>query len=139
NRYLKERLRRSTEWREFEAQSQVEPLLDGFGHLDRYRATWEEVPFEGITLRLFDPARGEWTIHWADTARARALLPPMIGRFVGDVGEFFGDETVGGRVVRCRFRWNRADPNSPRWEQAFSDDGGVSWETNWILTLTRPS
>ena len=55
---------------EFDARSHVEPLLDGFGHLDRYKAVRDGSPFEGITLRLFDPTTAEWSIHWADTARA---------------------------------------------------------------------
>jgi hypothetical protein len=138
NRYLKERLRHSTEWIEFDARSQVEPMLDGFGHLDRYFAVRDGAPFEGITVRLFDPATGEWSIHWADTARARTLLPPMIGRFTRGVGEFHGDEVVDGRKVICRFLWTRPTTASARWEQAFSEDGGHTWETNWIMTLTRP-
>jgi hypothetical protein len=73
---------------EFEAQSHVEPLLDGFGHLDRYYAVRDGSPFEGITLRLFDPATGEWSIHWADMGRARTLLPPMVGRFIGGSASF---------------------------------------------------
>lgn len=138
NRYLKARLRQSNEWLECEARSHVEPLLNGFGQLDRYTAVRNEQPFDGITLRLFNPATGEWSLHWADTVRARTLLPPMVGRFVGDLGEFFGDETVDGRKVRCRFRWTRRPAGSPRWEQAFSEDGGKTWETNWIMTFTRP-
>ena len=138
NRYLKDRLRHSTEWKEFDARSDVEALLDGFGHLDRYHAVRDGSPFEGITLRLFDPTTGEWSIHWADTGRARTLLPPMIGRFIGGVGEFYGDETVDGKKVLCRFLWTRPTTNSAQWEQAFSEDGGKTWETNWIMTLTRP-
>ncbi len=138
NRYLKGRLRNSTEWIEFEARSEVQPLLDGFGHLDRYSAVREGEPFEGITLRLFNPATGEWSIHWADTKRARTLLPPMVGRFIGDVGDFFGDEIVDGKKVLCRFVWTRTSTSSPQWEQAFSDDGGTTWETNWMMTFTRP-
>src|SRR5262249_27960674 len=64
NQYLKERLRHSTEWLEFEAHSEVMPLLDGFGHLDRYSAVRDGAAFEGITLRLFDPETGQWSIHW---------------------------------------------------------------------------
>jgi hypothetical protein len=138
NRYLKGRLRHSTEWMEFDARSRVEPLLDGFGHLDRYTAVRDGSPFEGITLRLFDPTTGEWSIHWADTGRARTLLPPMVGRFIGGVGEFFGDETVDGKKVLCRFLWTRPTSDSAQWEQAFSEDDGKTWETNWIMTLRRP-
>jgi hypothetical protein len=138
NRYLKGRLRGSTEWIEFGARSEVQPLLDGLGNLDRYFAALDGAPVEGMTLRLFNPATGDWSLHWADTVRAGALLPPMTGRFAGDAGEFFGDEEVDGRTVRCRFRWFKdAGGGSPRWEQAFSDDGGTTWETNWIMTFTR--
>ncbi len=137
NRFLKGRLQHSTEWIEFDARSDVAPLLDGFGHLDRYFAVRDGAPFEGITLRLFDPATGEWSIYWADTAHARTLLPPMVGRFIGGVGEFYGDETIDGKTVRCRFLWTRPTADSARWEQAFSDDGGKTWETNWIMSFTR--
>jgi hypothetical protein len=137
NRYLKGRLQHSTEWIEFDARSETAPLLDGFGHLDRYFAVRDGVPFEGITLRLFDPVTGEWSIHWADTAHARTLLPPMVGRFIGGVGEFYGDEAVDGKTVRCRFLWTRPTADSARWEQAFSNDDGKTWETNWIMSFTQ--
>jgi hypothetical protein len=72
NRFLNGRLRQSTEWLEFDARSDVRPLLDGFGHLDCWhRPRWRA--FEGLTLRLFDPATGEWLIHWADSRRAHRL------------------------------------------------------------------
>ena len=137
NRYLKGRLRGSTEWVEFDADADTQPLLDGLGNLDQDHAVRNGEPIKGVTLRLFNPATGEWSIHWADTVRAGTLLPPMIGRFNGDVGEFFGDEMLDGRKVLCRFLWTRTPTQSPRWEQAFSDDGGKTWETNWIMTFSR--
>jgi hypothetical protein len=137
NRYLKGRLQQSSEWIEFEAQSDVQPLLDGLGQLDRYRAVRDSRTIEGVTLRLFNPATGEWSLHWADTVRPGVLLPPMVGKFKGDVGEFFGDEMVDGRKVLCRFHWTRANTAAPRWEQAFSGDGGKTWETNWVMTFMR--
>lgn len=137
NRYLNERLRHSTQWIEFEARADVEPVLDGFGQIDRYHAVRNGLPVEGITLRLFNPLTGEWSLHWADTVQPGVLLPPMVGRFTGGVGEFFGDETVDGKAVLCRFHWTRTTDGSARWEQAFSDDGGQTWETNWVMTFTR--
>ena len=137
NRYLKDRLKHSTDWIEFEARSDVEPLLNGLGQLDRFSAIRDRSSVDGITLRLFNPATGDWSLHWADTVRAGVLLPPMVGRFKGNIGEFFGDETVDGKPVLCRFHWTGASEGSPRWEQAFSDDGGKTWETNWIMTFTR--
>jgi hypothetical protein len=137
NRFLNGRLRNSTEWSEFEARADAEPVLNGLGNMDRFSAVRAGESIEGITLRLFNPSTGEWSIYWADTARPGTFLPPMIGRFDGDVGQFFGDELVDGKRVLCRFLWTRS--SSPRWEQAFSDDGGKTWETNWIMTFTPRS
>jgi hypothetical protein len=137
NRYLKERLKGSEEWLEFAARADVEPLLNGFGQIDRYSAVRHGARVEGMTLRLFNPETGEWTLHWADTVRTGVLQPPMIGRFMGGVGKFFGEETVGGKPVLCRFHWTRTSDGSPRWEQAFSDDRGKTWEINWVMTLKR--
>jgi hypothetical protein len=135
NHYLKGRLRGSAEWVDFDARSQVEPLLNGLGNLDRYSAIRDGKALEGITLRLFNPATGKWSIYWADNVRP-GELSPMVGSFEGDEGVFFGDEQVDGRKVLCRFRWLKNYQGSPRWEQAFSGDGGRSWETNWIMTFT---
>jgi len=73
----------------------------------------------------------------SDTVVPGVLQPPMVGKFLGDVGEFFGDEHVDGRKVLCRFLWTRAGDRAPRWEQAFSEDGGTTWETNWVMTFSR--
>lgn len=137
NRYLRDRLQASTEWIEFEAHAEAQPLLDGLGNLDRNRFVRNGEAIEGVTLRLFNPSTGEWSIYWADTVRPGVLQPPMIGKFEGDTGVFFGEEEVAGKKVLCRFIWTRAGVDAPRWEQAFSADGGKTWETNWIMTFTR--
>jgi hypothetical protein len=61
----------------------------------------------------------------------------MIGRFENGVGIFFADETFRGQPIKVRFLWSRITPTSARWEQAFSPDGGKSWETNWEMDFTR--
>ncbi len=137
NRYLKGRLRGSAEWLEFEARSEVQPVLNGLGNVDRYYATRDGKPMEGLSLRLFNPVTGEWSIYWADTVRAGILATPMVGKFENGVGEFFGDEQLDGKKVLCRFRWTHSGEDSAEWRQAFSSDGGKTWETNWIMTFTR--
>jgi hypothetical protein len=116
---------------EFEAESRVEPLLDGLGQIDRYTAVREDELIHGITLRLLNPATGEWSLYWADSVRPGKLLPPMVGRFQGGSGEFFGDE-VDGRTVRCPSLDGRQQRQAAV-GTAFSDDGGKTWETNWIM------
>ena len=68
---------------------------------------------------------------------ALLLAPPVIGSFAGDVGVFEGDDTFDGRPVRVRYQWSDVTTPTPRWEQAFSDGGGETWETNWVAEFTR--
>jgi hypothetical protein len=90
-----------------------------------------------MSLRFFDPKTRRWSIYWADSRRSGLLDPPVIGGFEGGVGIFEGDDTFEGTPIRVRFTWSRTDTPSPRWEQAFSADGGKTWETNWIADFTR--
>ena len=135
NRFLVGRLRGSKEWIEFDATHRAWPLLDGAGNIDSYTAIRDGRVVHGTTLRLFSPATGEWSLHWADTVHPGVLYPPMVGRFEGKTGTFFGEEQNDGQKVLCRFLWTRG--GAPRWEQAFSGDAGQSWETNWIMDFAR--
>jgi hypothetical protein len=130
HRKLRERLAGSTDWAAFGGVAEVHPVLQGLGNVDR--CTFEG--HEGVTLRLFDVEKQVWTIHWADSRRGR-LDPPLAGRFENGVGLFYGDDSHEGRAVRVRFLWS-SEPR-PRWEQAFSVDGGETWETNWVMEFTR--
>lgn len=136
NRFLKARLAGSTEWIEFESHLEAKPL-NGLGNIDRYTGVRQGKLIEGMTVRLYDPSTGLWSLYWADNVRPGAFQPPIRGKFTNGIGEFFGDEELNGKKVLCRFRWTPNGGTSPRWEQAFSDDGGKTWETNWVVTFTR--
>jgi hypothetical protein len=133
NRRLRARLAGSAEWDEFEARGTTWPILDGLGNRDEFRTDfWPD--FVGMTFRFFDPVTRQWSIYWADSKHG-TLEPPVVGSFAGDVGTFYGDDVFQGRPIRVRFIWTRGA--SPRWEQAFSTDGGKTWETNWTMDMTR--
>jgi hypothetical protein len=135
NRRLRHRLAGSDEWEEFDATVSARPLLDGLANEDEFR-TDHGGGFVGMSFRFFDPERRRWSIYWADSRRSGVLDPPVFGGFSGDVGVFEGDDTHEGIPVRVRFTWSGVDTPTPRWEQAFSDDGGTTWETNWIMDFT---
>jgi hypothetical protein len=135
NRYLRERLKGSNDWLEFEATSVARPLLDGLGNEDEFR-TDHDGGFIGMSFRFYDPEKDQWAIYWADTRRPGLLDAPVFGSFAGDVGIFEGDDTFEGRPIRMRFIWSGITTPTPRWEQAFSEDGGETWETNWIMDFT---
>ena len=135
NRVLRKRLAGSTEWVEFEATSIARPLLDGLGNEDEFR-TDHDGGFIGMSFRFYDPQKDQWAIYWADTRRPGVLDPPVFGSFSGDVGIFEGDDTFEGKPIRMRFIWSGITTPTPRWEQAFSEDDGETWETNWIMDFT---
>lgn len=121
------------EWIEFDATAAAEPILGGLGHIDRI---WTDA-FEGFTLRQFDPDAGVWRIWWADSTRPGRLDPPVEGVFSDGVGRFSCEDVLGGHAVKVRFEWTVPTRDTPRWEQAFSYDGGTTWRTNWIMDLAR--
>jgi len=135
NERLVDRLQGSTTWETFDATAVVRPILGGTGNLDEY-STDHWPGFEALSLRIFDPATRLWSIHWADTLTG-ALLPPTVGRFDGNRGDFHGDEVIDGRDVKVHFIWTAVDTDRPTWAQAFSADGGATWEINWRMTFTR--
>jgi hypothetical protein len=126
-------------WEEFATDAVVRPVLDGLGNTDTIRGSRGPGgrPFEGLTLRLFDPVDGLWRIWWTSTRRPGHLDPPMTGGFTAGHGVFLGDDRVDGVPVRVRFDWYDLDDFAARWEQAFSVDGGRAWVLNWTMDFRR--
>ena len=137
NRRLTERLRGSTLWDEFEGTVVVRPILRGKGNVNEYEAEGPSGPIQGFALRLFNPRSRQWSIYWATGANGTLDLPPMIGSFHDGRGEFYNQEMFEGRAIYVRFVWSGITATSCRWEQAFSADGGKTWETNWIMEFAR--
>jgi hypothetical protein len=133
NRRLRQRLAGCSDWEEFEATSVAWSLLGGGANIDQF--TFPDGT-TAITLRLYEPRRGQWSLTWA-TSTEGVLFPPVVGAFSDGVGLFYGDDTHEGTPVRVRYIWSQITPSSARWEQAFSADQEQTWETNWIMELTR--
>ncbi len=91
---------------------------------------------EGLSLRLYNHESHQWNINWANSSEGM-LGRPMIGEFKDGPGELFDQESLNGRAIYVRFVFSDITPNSVRFEQSFSDDGGKNWEVNFIETYTR--
>ena len=124
-----------TEWEEFPAVSTAFAMLDGYGNHDHFVGDG----YEGFSLRLYDPERDVWRIWWSSTARPGRLDPPVEGRFENGRGRFEADDVLDGVPLRMRFDWTEMTGDSARWDQAFSFDGGKTWEPNWTMWLRRAS
>ena len=137
NRSLRERLKGSTVWDEFDGTAVVRPILEGHANVNDYEAEAPSGTIHGFALRRFNPRSQEWSIYWASRDTGTLDLPPMIGSFKDGRGEFYNQEVFEGRSIYVRFVWSAITATSCRWAQAFSPDGGKTWETNWIMEFTR--
>jgi hypothetical protein len=126
----------STTWVEYEGTSVVRKVWGGRANLVELVADGPAGHFEGLSLRLYNPQSRQWSLNFAN-ANGGVMAQPTIGEFKNGRGEFFNQETLNGRAVLVRFLISDITPNSCRFEQAFSDDGGKTWEVNWIATDTR--
>lgn len=136
NRKLKYRLSQCSEWEEFESTQEMYKILNGLGNIDNFLAEFEGKPFEGMTVRLFNPQTRLWSIYWADSNTGK-LDPPVLGSFENKVGHFFTKDMYQGKEVLVVFRWDARDENNPVWSQALSEDQGKTWEWNWYMYMSR--
>jgi hypothetical protein len=126
-------------WREFAATCTVTMAVDDLVQLDHYDAP--DFPGRGhvkaVTVRAYDATADAWSIVWLSNY-ADPDWRPMVGAWDGDDGDFRQTiEDASGAPLDVRFRWTRFSPDHARWEQAFSPDGGATWDWNWTMELTR--
>jgi hypothetical protein len=138
HRKLKERLANNHEWIEFEGTLNSQPLMGSYSNVDDLVLEVPGNAYRGVALRSFDSKTQQWSIWWLDNRTPLGPLdPPMRGSFHNGVGTFYADDTFNGRPVRIRFLWSKITPTSCHWEQAYSPDGGKTWETNWVQDIIR--
>lgn len=137
HRRLRERLTGSNQWEVFDGTCSLHPILGGHGNIDDNLLHLPGGDYRAASLRVFDPQSRQWAIWWLDARHPHALDVPVVGEFENGTGSFFAEDTCNGQPVRVRFRWTDTRSAAPRWEQAFSVDGGQQWEVNWTMVFTR--
>jgi hypothetical protein len=135
-RRLQRPLTGSTTWVEYEGTTVVRKIWNGRANLVELEARGPAGHLEALSLRLYNPQSHQWSLNFSNS-RGGTLSPPTIGEFRNGRGEFFAQEELDGRAIFVRFVISDITPDSCRFEQAFSADGGQSWEVNWIATDTR--
>jgi hypothetical protein len=136
HRKLRKRLAGDTHWDEFAGQCEMRQIVGGLANVDDNLLEQPSGTYRGGALRLFDPVEKLWSIWWIDS-RIPGLDTPVRGRFEKGVGTFVAEDSWEGRPIVVRFIWSEIAERSARWEQAFSTDGGATWETNWIMRFDR--
>jgi hypothetical protein len=137
NRQLVKPLSGSDKWVEFDATSIARPIWNGSANMDEFEANIPAGHIEGMSIRLYNAKSHQWSIYWASHSAGTIGFPPTVGKFNNGRGEFFDQEDYNGKNIFARYVWTVASADSCQWEQAFSEDGGKTWETNWIMVFTR--
>jgi hypothetical protein len=126
----------STSWVELEGTTVVRKVWDGRANLVELDVKGPSGRIEALSLRLYNPESRQWSLNFSSSGSG-TMATPAIGEFKNGRGEFYNQETLNGRSIFVRFIIECAAQDTCRFEQAFSDDGGKSWEVNWIATDTR--
>jgi hypothetical protein len=126
----------SNTWVEFDGTSITRKVWDGRSQIEEFETDGAGGHIEGLTLRLYNPQSHQWSLYWANS-KDGTLVVPQIGQFKNEQGEFYAQDMLNGKSIFIRFIWSKTDSEKPHFEQAFSDDGGKTWEVNWITDQTR--
>jgi len=128
----------SNTWVEFDGTSVTRKVWQGRSQIEQFETDSPSGHIEGLTLRLYNPGTRQWSLYWANS-KDGLLVVPQIGQFNHGPGEFYAQDTFNGRSILVRFIWSNTHTNVPHFEQSFSEDGGKTWEVNWITDQTRIS
>jgi hypothetical protein len=126
----------STTWVDYDGTTAVTRIWGGKANMVELEVDGPAGHIEGLSLRLYNPASHQWSLNFANSAGG-TMSVPTVGEFKNGIGEFYDQEELGGRMILVRNVWSRITPTSGHFEQAFSADGGKSWEVNWIADDTR--
>src|SRR5262244_4473781 len=138
-RRLPDRLNNSNVWVEYDGISNHKKILNSNSNFEEFdvTSTDKKLRIKAQTLRLYNPVSHQWSIYLVDVDNGTLSLPPVVGQFTGNRGEFYDQEEYKGRAILVRYLWLNISPHSARMEQSFSPDGGKTWEVNWICELSR--
>jgi len=123
-------------WIEFDGTGECRAIWNGKAQLDTLDVNGPSGHIEGLTLRLYNPESRQWSLYWSNAAKGTVDIP-TVGSFADGRGEFYDQEAYKGRMIFVRYVWSGTTSKSPHFEQSFSDDGGRTWEVNWITDQVR--
>jgi hypothetical protein len=123
-------------WSDYNGTSVVRKIWDGKANIVELEVDGPTGHVQGLNLRLYNPESHQWSLNFANS-RVGSVSVPAVGEFKNGRGEFYDQEAMNGRMMLVRNIWSDITPDSCHFEQSFSDDGGKTWETNWIATDTR--
>jgi len=134
---VRPRLSNAESWTEFNGTSVVRKIWDGKANAGELEVGNPTAHIEGLTLRLYNAQTQQWSIYWSNAKDGAISGTAMVGNFTNGRGEFYGTDVANGATVYARFIFSDITPTAFKLEQAFSPDGGKTWETNWRAMFTK--
>jgi hypothetical protein len=126
----------SSTWVEYDGTTTVTPVWSGRANLVELEVEGSKGHIEALSLRLYNPESHQWSLNFSNSAGG-TMGTPTVGEFKNGGGEFIDQEALGSRIILVRFVITPISATEVHFEQSFSDDGGITWEVNWIATDTR--
>jgi hypothetical protein len=123
------------DWDTFEGEATVWTILGGITSIEELRIPARN--FSGSGIRILNIKERVWNDYWVNSKDGVLGVPPSSGWFVDGAGNFDSEWTEGTQVIKSRGVWDRITPNSCRWHQLSSKDGGRTWVPNWFMDWTR--
>ena len=127
----------STTWTPMEGVSVTSPIWNGKGNIVELQSDGPKGHLDLLSLRLYNPQAHQWNLYFATSGVGVLGMPATTGAFSDKMGEFYDQETYKDRAIWVRFRVFPIAPDAMQSDQAFSQDAGKTWETNWVNKYTR--
>jgi hypothetical protein len=114
----------------------VRKVWGGRAELEEIEADGSKGHWEGLSLFLYNPVAHQWSQTFLNS-KTPDLATPLIGEFHDGRSELFGQDTFANKTILVRGVWSAIEPNSHRYEESYSDDGGKTWKNSFLAQLTR--
>ena len=134
--HLKRKVAGTDRWTDSDGYGIYRKVWGGRANLNEFFTESPSGHVEGLTLRTYNPETHQWSLYWANS-RDGVLSSAQVGQFNHGQGEFYAQDSSDGKTILVRYVWSKITPTSAHFEQAFSEDGGKSWDVNWISDMVR--
>jgi Protein of unknown function (DUF1579) len=125
----------SSESVELNGTVSVRKVWDGRAQLEEIEADGPKGHWEGLTLFLYNPSAHQWS---------QAFVNSKVGTLSSNVGELkdgrvvlIGQDTLNNKTILVRAVWSDIKPDSHKYEESYSNDGGTTWARSFVANLTR--
>jgi hypothetical protein len=134
--HLKHKMAGTESWTESDGYGIYRKIWGGRANLNEFFTENPGGQVEGLTLRTYNERTHQWSLYWANS-RDGVLSTAQVGQFDRGRGEFYAQDNSDGKSILVRYVWSKITPSSAHFEQAFSEDGGKTWDVNWISDMAR--